>query len=168
MLTSKNGRDEHAAKNNHGTWYMVQVIDFALFTGDEAKAKQLAEESKQKIDSQIAKEGKMQLELDRTNGLGYSTFNITAWFNAARLAERLGVDLWNYTNKNGASIRTALDWLQPYAVGEKPWPYEQIGAYNRNEFYPLLLQAADKYKEKSYLKNFKEGSDLMTDLLFPR
>ena len=168
MLTSKNGRDEHAAKNNHGTWYMVQVIDFALFTGDLAKAKQLAEESKQKIDSQVSKEGKMQLELDRTNGLGYTTFNIAAWFNVARLAEKVGVDLWNYTNKNGASIRTALDWLQPYALGEKPWPYEQIGNYNRNEFYPLLLQAADKYNDKNYLKNFKEGSDLMTDLLYRR
>ena len=168
MLTSKNGKDEHAAKNNHGTWYMAQVIDFALFTDDVAKAKQLAEESKQKIDSQVSKEGKMQLELDRTNGLGYTTFNIAAWFNVARLAEKVGIDLWNYTNKNGVSIRTALDWLQPYASGEKPWPYEQIGNYNRNEFYPLLLQAADKYKDKNYLKNFKEGSDLMTDLLYRR
>ena len=72
MLTSKNGNEEHAAKNNHGTWYYAQAIDFALFTGNTAKAKELAEESKKRMDLQIDKEGKMQLELDRTNGLGYS------------------------------------------------------------------------------------------------
>jgi hypothetical protein len=38
MLTSKNGKDEHAAKNNHGTWYYAQAIDFALFTGNQSKA----------------------------------------------------------------------------------------------------------------------------------
>src|SRR5215213_1516854 len=37
MLTSKNGRDEHATKNNHATWYLVQVLDFALFTGNTEK-----------------------------------------------------------------------------------------------------------------------------------
>jgi hypothetical protein len=55
MLTSKNGKDEHAAKNNHGTWYYAQVIDFSLFTGDMDKAKKLAEESKKRLDSQLTK-----------------------------------------------------------------------------------------------------------------
>src|SRR5690349_19720281 len=87
MLTSKNGSEEHAAKNNHGTWFYAQSIDFALFTGNTAKAKELAEESKKRIDSQIDGAGKMQLELDRTNGLGYSTFNIQAWFKVATLAQ---------------------------------------------------------------------------------
>ena len=39
MLTSKNGNEEHAAKNNHGTWFYSQAIDFALFTGNTTKAK---------------------------------------------------------------------------------------------------------------------------------
>jgi hypothetical protein len=150
MLTSKNGNEEHAAKNNHGTWFYAQAIDFALFTGNTTKAKELAEESKKRIDSQIDAAGKMQLELDRTNGLGYSTFNLQAWFRVATLAQHVGINLWQYVNPQGAGIRTALDWLLPYALGKKTWTYQQIGEYNKNNLYPLLAQAAVVYKEANY------------------
>jgi hypothetical protein len=53
MLTSKNGRDEHAAKNNHGTWYFAQAIDFALFSGDNSRASSLLRESEVRLDSQL-------------------------------------------------------------------------------------------------------------------
>jgi len=172
LLTSKYGKDEAAAKNNHGTWYSVQVVDFALFIGDKQKAKQLAEESKKRIESQIDKEGKQQLELDRTNGLGYSSMNLRGWFEMATLAEETGINLWNYNNKENASIRTALDWLIPYAMGDKPWTYQQISPYSKNQIYPLLLRAADQYKDPRYLdyanKIDGEVNEMMTDLLFKR
>ena len=169
MLTSKNGNEEHAAKNNHGTWFYAQVIDFALFTGNTAKAKELAEESKKKIDSQIDAAGKMQLELDRTNGLGYSTFNLQAWFRVATLAQHAGVNLWQYVNPQGASIRTALDWLLPYSLGQKTWTYQQIGEYNKNGIYPLLVQAATVYKDANYATlagQLQEDKDVVGELLY--
>lgn len=169
MLTSKNGNDEHHAKNNHGTWFYVQVIDFALFTGDKNKALLLVNESKKRLDSQLTKEGKFPLELERTNALGYSTFNTSAWFQVATLAEKIGVDLWRYKTSSGASLQTAVDWLIPYALKEKKWTYQQIGAYNANEFYPLLLQAANKFHDEKYLKKANEingEKDAVTELLY--
>jgi hypothetical protein len=150
MLTSKNGKDEHAAKNNHGTWYLVQATDFALYSGNTAKARELAEEGKTLIEKQIQRDGKMPLELERTNGLGYSTYNLQAFFDLATLDRELGVDLWNYKNKEDAGIRTAFDWLLPYAAGKKKWDYQQISPYNKNDLHSLLLQAALAYQTGTY------------------
>ncbi len=172
LLNSKYGRDEAAAKNNHGTWYSVQVVDFALFTGDKKKAKELAEESKKRIDTQIGSDGKMQLELDRTNGLGYSSMNLRGWFEMATLAHETGVNLWNYQTKDKAGIRTALDWLVPYAVGEKPWIFEQITPYNKNQIYSLLLRAANEYKDPKYQeyanKIDADVNEVITDILYKK
>lgn len=170
MLTSKNGNEEHAAKNNHGTWFYVQAIDFALFTGNNIKAKELIDEAKKRMDSQINKEGKMQLELDRTNGLGYTTFNLQAWFKVATLAQQTGTNLWQYVNQQGAGIRTALDWLIPYALVKKNWPYQQISEYKKNNIYTLLLQAAVAYNDPKYTALAKqldsEVDEPLIDLLY--
>jgi hypothetical protein len=170
LLTSKYGNDEHAAKNNHGSWYYVQVVDFALFTGDTQKAKALAEESKARLASQLSRDGRMELELDRTNGLGYTTMNIQAWFTMAKLGEVTGTDLWNYANQEGATIRTALDWILPYAMKDKPWIYQQIGNYDKEGIYSLLLQAAKAYKDQKYADNAKrldgDVNNVMIDILY--
>lgn len=170
MLTSKNGNEEHAAKNNHGTWFYMQAVDFALFTGNTTKAKELAEESKKRIDTQIDNDGKMPLELERTNALHYSIYNLQAWFNLAMLAEKVKVDLWQYKNMKGAGIRTAFDWLLPYALEQKKWDYQQIGGYNKNEFYTLLLQAVSKFKDSKYEAYAREinKDDVVANLLYEK
>jgi len=150
MLTSKNGLEEHAAKNNHGTWFYVQAVDFALFCGNIEKARMLAEESKKRLDSQLTADGAQPLELERTAALGYSTFNLQAWFRLATLAAHVQVDLWSFTTSKGAGLRRALDWLSPYALGDKSWPYQQINPYNKNELFPLMSQAAHVWKVPIY------------------
>jgi len=172
MLNSKNGKDEHAAKNNHVTWYLVQVMDFALFTGDTAKAAELVEEGKKLLDNQLEKEGHMPLELVRTNSLSYSILNLQGFFDLSTLAEKTGADLWNYTNKKGATLRTAFNWLKPYALGEKPWAYEQVTTYRKTAFYGLLLEAGNKYTDAGCLSSARQispqANDKMLDLLYER
>lgn len=169
MLTSKNGQDEHHAANNHGTWYLAQATDFALFTGDTATARTLAMEGQGKMDHQIQADGKMPEELARTNGLGYSTYNLQAFFTLATIARHAGVDLWNYTDSQNGSIRAAFNWLLPYAMAQKKWDYQQISAYNKDELYALLLQAWPVYSDNQYLNAARQihpngGGNVLTEL----
>jgi hypothetical protein len=168
MLTSKNGREEHQAANNHGTWYLAQATAIALYTGSIPTARTLAAEGKAKMDHQIEADGKMPEELARTNGLGYSTYNLQAFFTLARLAAHTGVDLWQYRDTQQGSIRTAFDWLLPYALDQKKWTYQQIGGYNKEEIYSLLLQAYPIFSDKTYLSDahtiHPNGGNPMTEI----
>jgi hypothetical protein len=155
MLTSQKGQDEHRTKNNHGVWYLAQAADYALFTGDKEKAGELVEEGKSRIESQIEQDGKMPLELARTNSMHYSAYNLQAFFNLSKIGSLVGVDLWQYRNTSGASIRTALDWLRPYAMKEKKWDYQEITPYNNKDFSVLLIQAGLAYKEPQYMEYAK-------------
>ena len=66
MIESDLGKDEAKAKNNHGTHYDAQLISFLIFTDQRELAKKQLEISKQRIKSQLEKDGRLPLELERT------------------------------------------------------------------------------------------------------
>lgn len=171
MLNSKNGKDEHKSKNNHGTIYDTQVASFALFTGNKELAKKILTASLQRIPVQITPEGKQPLELARTKAYSYSTMNLNdGWFKLALLGKHAGVDIWNYQTTDGRSIRKALDWLIPYGLGEKEKSFKQIIPYETSELYKLLILAGTAYKNAAYLKQAasieKDKDTQLTDLLY--
>ncbi len=148
MQESKNGREEAAAKNNHGTYYDIQAVSFALFLGQRELATNILETAKQKrIALQIEPDGRQPLELVRTKAWGYSTGNLNGLMLLAQLGEHVGVDLWHYETKDGRGIRRALDYLVPFALGEKKWPEQQLGEWPPQMLYPLLRRAAAKYRD---------------------
>ena len=150
MVNSKGGKDERKAKNNHGIWFDTQILGIGLYLGKDDYVKDYLNSTLARIDVQQELDGRQPLELVRTTSLGYSTFCLAAWFTAANIADKVGVDLWNYQTKDGKGIKKALDWLLPYALGEKEWTYPQIHPYKRAELFPLALQASAHYKEKKY------------------
>lgn len=125
LTTSKNGRAARAAKNNHGTWYLAQVIPIARYCGHDALARALCDEEKQRIATQIAADGSQPDEVRRADGLSYSVFNLDAHFEVARQAAGLGIDLWNYSAPNGASLRRAYAFLAPFNANPDTWPASQ-------------------------------------------
>ena len=151
MMHSQNGKDEAAAKNNHGSYYDVQVASLALFAGKQDIARNILQSAGEKrIAVQIEPDGRQPLELERTKALGYSTMNLAGLFELGLLGENVGVDLWSFRTADGRSIRKGLDYLLPFLTGDQKWPYQQIVEFKTAEISPLLTVAAVKYKDRRY------------------
>jgi len=151
LRTSKNGREEAAAKNNHGTWYDAQLVALLLFMDKRDEARSVIETtSKRRLAAQIEPDGRQPEELRRTRAWSYSVMNLDGWFTLARLAGDAGVDLWNYRTGDGRSLRVALNYLVPFAEGVAKWPYKQITPFETNGLVPLIRQAAVVWKSDRY------------------
>jgi len=151
LSESPEGKAEAKADNNHGSWYDVQIAGFALFVGRGELAKKIMGEfGARRIAKQIEPDGRQPRELGRTQGWNYAVFNLEALFDAAAIAEKLGIDLWNFRTDDNRSMRKSLDWLMPFATGAKPWPYKQISPFQPEKLAPLLKRAALQYREPAY------------------
>ena len=150
LRTSKNGREEAAAKNNHGTWYDAQLVALLLYTGSLDEARRVIETTKRRIATQIEPDGRQPEELRRTRAWSYSVMNLEGWFTVARLAGDAGVEVWDYRTHDGRSIRAALDYLLPFAEGTSTWPYPQITPFETDALVPLLRQASVAWKAGRY------------------
>jgi len=173
LLESPEGRAEAKAQNNHGSWYDVQVASYALFTGKNELAKKvLSEFPTKRIAKQIEPDGRQPRELERTQAWNYSLFNLEALFDAASIADKLGMDLWNYETQDKRGIRTALDWLLPFATGAKMWSYQQISTWQPEKLAPLLRRAALQYREMAYENPLSKLPGVTVDqrfnLLYPK
>src|SRR5258706_4407334 len=90
MRDSPIGRAENAAKNNHGTYYDIQTVSFALFLGRKELATEILKTARQKrIAAQIEPDGSQPLELARTKAWSYSVANLGGLMSLATLGEPL-------------------------------------------------------------------------------
>jgi hypothetical protein len=126
LLTSPNGQHEQAAKNNHGSWFAAQTAAYALFVGDTAKAKSIAEGVKARIGWQIKPDGQQPIELERTRSMHYSGFNVEALSRVAEVGRKLGIDLWHYHAPDGGNLPAAIDNLGRYLGTGVKWPGQQL------------------------------------------
>ncbi len=149
-IESPLGKDEADERNNHGTFYDVQVVTYAIFTDQIDLAKKQLRVTQSRIASQIEPDGSQPHELARTLSWGYVNMNAYGFAILARLSESAGSDLWHYRTKDGRSVREVLEWIVPYATGEKEWSYKQIKPRGFDLTVPLLEIAAIKYKKPEY------------------
>ena len=173
LRTSSHGIDESRTLNNHGTWYDVQVVSFALFIGDrETALRTLETVAENRFETQINLDGSQPGELARTKSFNYSTMNLMGMSSLAHLGEKLGLDLWNHRVGDTVLLRAALDFLAPHIDPENAWPHEQIGAFEPIRLLPLLRQGFLIYGDPELLRWIEQarGEAMRRDrsvLLYP-
>ncbi|MCF6269632.1 MAG: alginate lyase family protein, partial [Melioribacteraceae bacterium] len=112
LLTSQFGKDEGKSKNNHGTFYDLQVVAFADYVGTKKIAIEVLDSVKVKrIETQILPDGSQPHELSRTRSHMYSVFNLSAFVELAEFGDKYYINLWNYKTKECGSIKDAVDFL---------------------------------------------------------
>lgn len=148
LTTSTGGIEASEATNNIGTYYDLQVVTYALFTGNKVLAKSLLEkQTYNRLDGQLKANGEQTYELVRTNAWTYCNKNLDGWFSLASVAESAGVNLWDYTSASGKSLKKAFEWMVPYGARTKAWPYQQIGTLKLEYFTPMARTGSAIYKD---------------------
>lgn len=140
LLESPIGQDEADEHNNHGTYYDVQVVIYAIYLGQTELAKKQLEITKKRIESQIKPDGSQPFEIARTKSLGYCVMNLEGFFLLAHFAEQIHEDLWHYQSPSGTSLAKAYAYLKPYLNHEKTWPYPQIIPFHDKDAEYLIQQ----------------------------
>ena len=158
LIESPIGKDEADEHNNHGTYYDVQVINYALFTNQIALAKNQIDITKTRIKSQFQADGSQPFELERTTSWNYVNMNLAGFMLIARLAENVSVQLWNYETIDHKNIRKGIDWLIPYLKKNKTWDHKQIKKISYTETAKILKIASQKYRDTVFDPLAKEIS----------
>ena len=159
MMTSKNGRTEGAAKNNHSVAYFVQIAVFARFTGDQEKLAECRRQFKEVfVPNQMAEDGSFPLELKRTKPYGYSIFQLD---NMATLCQVLSTpddNLWTFKLADGRGIGVAMEYLYPYLADKSQWPLPpDVQAWNDwPAREPSLLFAGLALDQPKYLELWRK------------
>jgi hypothetical protein len=144
LQTSKNGSDEAAATNNHGSFFDMQEAALALATGQKTLAKTIVRTAETKrLDVQLAPDGSQPLELARTTSYHYSNFNLLALTRLAQIGQHVGVDLWHYRTPSGGNLLKSIDFMVPAATGAAAWTYPELNfqAFSAND---VIRAAADQ------------------------
>jgi len=139
---SEHGRKEFRSPNNHGLWYDAIRLMVVAYTGDVVQAREIAEHSlAPRLASQIADDGSLPLELERTLALHYSTFALEAVALADRLVADTGYSIWHYRSPKGRSLEDAVAYLLPYYCAPETWPHRQIAPFDRSRGARILYAA---------------------------
>src|SRR5699024_1386341 len=118
------GKKEGLSPNNVGTYYACQIASYALFTDQIDLAREIVNVyGKRMVNVQIDDEGKMNSELKRATAWEYVKFNLIAFDYLVEIGDVLGIDLYNYQNAKGGSVKKVHEWLSQFADGRNKWSY---------------------------------------------
>jgi hypothetical protein len=124
LTTSANGVTEREEKNNHGSCWLLQCLEFASLTGDEDVLAMVRERFKTvTLPQQISPDGRQNLELARTKPYSYSLFNLDVLSTIGHVLSQHGENLWQFETANGSGLRGAVAFMAPFIENKRRWPY---------------------------------------------
>lgn len=155
MTTSANGQKERDTKNNHAVCWIMQVSEFAAFTGASDLTEFCRARFKQVIvPGQIAADGSFPLELRRTKPLGYCLFNLDAMSTVCQILSTPEDDLFSFALPDGRGFARAMAFMFPFIADKSSWPYPHDVEYF--EYWPVrqpsLLFAGIALSRPEYFK----------------
>jgi Alginate lyase len=124
LITSPHGQDEMNAKNNHGTFWVLQVAAYAQLNNDQKTLAFCRARFKNVLLHQMAADGSFPLELARTKPYGYSLLDLNAMSLLCWILSTRQDNLWNYSTSDGRSMRKALAFLYPFIADKSSWPHK--------------------------------------------
>jgi hypothetical protein len=154
MATSKNGKEEQEAKNNHGTCWVLQVAEFAQLAPRPDLIAFCRDRFKNAIvPDQIAKDGSLPLELARTKPYSYSLFNADVLAGICQSLSTREDDLWRFKGPNGAGVGDTVSFLFPFIANKSKWPYAKDVEYfdDLPSRRPSLLFAGEALGHPQYV-----------------
>ena len=151
LIESKNGQDESAMHNNHGTYHDVIVTSLALYLDFDEVAKATVHKTQQRIISQIATDGAQEHELKRTKPFHYSVFNLLAMSQMATLADKVGVNLWQFPTVQQPRIYQAYEFIFNNIHNAKLWPGSQEKSLNIEDLVGISLIFKRQYELPDHL-----------------
>ncbi|WOO78578.1 uncharacterized protein LOC62_02G002123 [Vanrija pseudolonga] len=146
LTDSAFGKEELAAKNNHGTFAGMQIAGIASFLGKYDLARQALNDQLPRMDLYISANGSQPLETIRPTSFHYSTFTLIAYTRMALIGanKKVNVDVWGHKTPNGAGIAKAIEYIIPAAVdGQSKWPHQETH-FDRFAAYDIVNYAADQ------------------------
>lgn len=154
MIESKNGQEEAAMANNHGSYYDVIVASLALYLDLDEVAVATVHQTRKRILSQIGEDGAQAHELKRTKPFHYSVFNLLAMTQMATMADKVGINLWHYPSAQHASIYQAYEFIINNLANSKLWPGSQEKSLNTENLVGISLILKHHYALPTQLTEY--------------
>lgn len=124
LTTHPYGQEEMAARNNHGTCWVMQVAAFSRLTGNEELLQFCRKRYREVLlPGQMGGDGSFPLELKRTKPYGYSLFNLDAMAMICHILSDEHEDLWTYGTTDGRSISRGLQFMFPFVEDKTRWSH---------------------------------------------
>jgi hypothetical protein len=163
LRNSEFGQQEMKSSNNHGTWYDVQVVTFALFTDQKEYARyHLNKISKPRIARQIGFTGRQKQETRRPRPEHYSIYNLSGWLKLASVVDEIDITLDDHNNVLSGNLKDAVEYLIELTKGQSASQYlDPLDRTDTDQLYlNLLLDAWRLYDNEDFkneaLQRFKE------------